>query len=229
MRHSARPTWVDALAAAATDVDPADLGRLSPPRDGGRASAVLMLFYPDAAGGDSVVLTQRSSRLRAHAGQVSFPGGRIDPQDDGPVAAALREAHEEVGLAAAGVDVFGTLPPVYVPVSNSVVTAVLGWSALEPALSVRSPQEVESVRRVPLDRLLDPGVRFVATHPNGYRGPAFELDDLYIWGFTAALLSGAFDLAGLTRAWDSTRTRPLPQRYGRPVTSDDITRQVDSS
>lgn len=117
----------------------------------------------------------------------------------------------------------GSLPRVYVPVSDSVVTAVLGWSGAPPDLHVRSPREVESVHPVPLAQLLDPAVRFVATHPNGYRGPAFELPQLYIWGFTAALLSGAFDLAGLTRPWDRSRTRPLPDRYGMPVTSDDIT------
>lgn len=214
------PDWLARLGDRATDVDPTRLGRFHLLEHGGRASAVLMCFGPDTAGRESVVLTERSVGLRSHAGQVAFPGGRIDPDDEGPVAAALREADEEVGLRAQHVTVVGLLPQVYLPVSNSVVNAVLAWAPRPLHLWARSPREVESVVVVPLADLLDPQHRIVATHPNGYRGHAFELPQLYVWGFTARLLSGVFELSGLEQPWDRSRTRPLPSRFGRPRTSD---------
>ncbi len=219
---SAHPAWLDTLGARLEGVDPATFSRFLPPARGGRASAVLMLFSPDTCGADSVLLTQRSGGLRAHAGQVAFPGGRLDPGDSGPVAAALREADEEVGLSARAVEVLGTLPDLYVPVSDSVVTTVVGWAPAPPQVWARSPREVDAVRLVPLEDLLDPAHRLVATHPNGYLGDAFALPDLYIWGFTAGLLSRVFALADLERPWDQGRREPLPARFGPPRTTDEV-------
>lgn len=219
---SGLPGWLTRLEQRVEHVDPASFGRLLPPRRGGRASAVLMLFAPDERGQDSVVLTQRSGGLRSHAGQVAFPGGRVDPHDAGPVDAALREANEEVGLEGETVQVVGQLPDLFVPVSDSVVTSVLAWAPTRPPLWARSRREVESVWFVPLAQLVDPAHRIIATHDNGYRGPAFELPHLYVWGFTAALLSRVFELGGLEVPWDRNRTKPLPSRYGKPVTSDDV-------
>ncbi|MDO5711900.1 MAG: CoA pyrophosphatase [Micrococcales bacterium] len=179
-----------------------------------------MLFGPDEAGRDSVVLTQRSQRLRSHAGQVAFPGGRLDPHDDGPVDEALREANEEIGIERAEVEVVGLLPELFVPVSKSVVTTVLGWAPTPMRLWARSVDEVESVARVPLTQLVDPAHRIVATHPAGYRSPAFELPDLYVWGFTAFLLDRVLQLSGLELAWDRHRERSLPERFGRPLSRD---------
>lgn len=219
---SGRPEWLRTLAQRVeAGVDPAYFSRFLPPERGGRASAVLMLFAPDAAGRDSVLLTERASGLRSHAGQVAFPGGRVDPGDAGPVSAALREAHEEVGLEPGDVDVVGQLPDLFVPVSDSVVTTVVGWSPSPPHVYARSPREVVAVRQVPLAELLDPAHRIVATHPNGYVGHAFDMPQLYIWGFTAGLLSRVLHLAGLERPWDQGRALPLPQRFGAPRTPDE--------
>lgn len=181
------------------------------------ASAVLMLFGPHEGPheGEDVVLTERSTRMRSHAGQVSFPGGRLDPDDAGPVSAALREAREEIDLDDRGVDVVATLPTVSIPVSNSAVTPVLAWWASPGPIRVSSPLEVERVVRVRVAELLDPDHRFTVTHPSGYRGPAFAVGDVFIWGFTAGVLAKTFDLAGLTRPWDSRRVEPLPERFQR--------------
>src|SRR5881392_1623356 len=91
------PVWLTPLAAAAAEVTPEQLSHFLPPQDGGRPGAVLVLFGEDAHGPD-VLLLQRAVDMRSHPGQPAFPGGAVDPGDDGPVGAALREAQEETGL-----------------------------------------------------------------------------------------------------------------------------------
>lgn len=207
------PRWMETLTDRIAETPTSLFGTLRNPEGRGRSSAVLMLFGPGAHGGEDVVLTERATRMRSHAGQVSFPGGRVDPHDPGPVSAALREANEEIDLDPAGVEIVSTLPEVYLPVSNSRVTPVLGWWREPSPIRVRSAHEVARVARVPVPALVDPDSRFVVTHPNGYRGPGFEASGLFVWGFTAGLLTAVFDLAGLDRGWDRDRTRDLPARY----------------
>ena len=184
--------------------------RFLPPGEGGRASAVLILFGPNSEGGEDVVLTERSHSMRSHAGQVSLPGGAIDPVDSGPVSAALREAQEEVGLDPAGVEVVAELPALYLPPSNFVVTPVLAWWAQPSPISVVDHLEVARVLRAPLSELTDPARRFTVSHPSGFVGPAFDVDGLLVWGFTAGLLSKVIELAGLERSWDRSDHRLLP-------------------
>jgi 8-oxo-dGTP pyrophosphatase MutT (NUDIX family) len=191
-------------------LEPAYFGRFLPPEEGGRPSAVLMLFGPHANGGEDIVLTERSHSMRSHAGQVSFPGGSIDPTDSGPVSAALREAQEEVGLDPAGVQVVAELPALYLPPSNFVVTPVLAWWAEPSPISVVDRSEVARVLRAPLSELTDPARRFTVTHPSGFIGPGFDVDGLLVWGFTAGLISKVIELAGLERSWDQGDHRPLP-------------------
>jgi len=202
--------------------DPGFFSRFLPPDEGGRASAVLILFGPSPEGGEDVVLTERSHSMRSHAGQVSFPGGAVDPVDSGPVAAALREAQEEVGLEPAGVQVVAELPALYLPPSNFVVTPVLAWWAQPSPISVVDHLEVARVLRAPLTELTDPARRFTVSHPSGFVGPAFDVDGLLVWGFTAGLLSKVIELAGLERSWDTDDHRPLPAHLlgppDRPMT-----------
>jgi 8-oxo-dGTP pyrophosphatase MutT (NUDIX family) len=189
---------------------PEFFSRFLPPEEGGRQSAVLILFGPDAAGGEHVVLTQRAHSMRSHAGQVSFPGGSLDPIDAGPVAAALREAQEEVGLDPAGVEVVAELPALYLPPTDYVVTPVLAWWAEPSPISIVDHLEVARVLLAPLAELTDPARRFTVMHPSGFLGPAFDVDGLLVWGFTAGLLSKVIELAGLERSWDKDDHRPLP-------------------
>ena len=171
-RFAALPGWLRPLAELAGDVRPEQLSRFLPPDEGGRESAVLILFADDGRGWDGadVLLIERAHDMRSHAGQVAFPGGAVDPGDDGPVDAALREAVEETGLDRAGVQVLATLPALFLPPSGFVVTPVLGWWREPSPVAVVDPREVASVHRVPLAELVDPANRYRVSHPTGYVG-----------------------------------------------------------
>ncbi len=206
------PEWLRPVDEVARTVVPEQLSRFLPPPEGGRQSAVLVLFGEGADGPD-LLLIQRASTVSSHAGQPAFPGGAVDDTDADVVAAALREAEEETGLDPAGVHVFGRLPALYLPPSGFVVTAVLGWWREPSPVGVVDPGEVESVVRIPLAELLDPARRVSVRHPSGFVGPAFDVRGLLVWGFTAGLLSRLFELAGWEIPWDPTVERVLPELW----------------
>ncbi|GAA2656515.1 NUDIX hydrolase [Nonomuraea recticatena] len=201
------PEWLDRLAARAVHT-PVPHG-LRPPARGGRRAAVLMLFGEGPDGPD-LLLIQRSSRGRRHAGQPAFPGGGVDPEDDGPVGAALREAEEETGIDPAGVKVLCTLPELFVWHSDNRVTPVIGWWHTPVAVYAAAPDEVDSVERVPIAELVDPANRIVLRTPTGHRGPAFKVRGLLVWGFTAMVLDAVLREGGLERPWDTDRVEDLP-------------------
>ena len=207
------PAWLATIRDAARTVTGEDLTRFLPPEGSdARPGAVLMLFGEGQRGPD-LLLTERAHDMRSHPGQVSFPGGSVDPTDASPVAAALREAQEEVGVDPAGVDVLGSLPELWLPPSNFAVTPVLAWWREESPVGVVDPREVHAVYRVPIEELLDPAHRITVTHPSGYSSPGFLIGDdkdLILWGFTAGLINRLFDYVGLTREWDASVTRALP-------------------
>ena len=156
-----------------------------------RPAAVLLLLYPDPHDGASTLLfTRRTDTLPSHRGQISFPGGRIDPGDVDAPAAALREAEEEVGILPAAVTVLGTLPAIYTVVSNYVITPVVGRAAARPALRP-NPAEVAALIEVPLATLHDPVIHRTETHPTE-RGPVvihyYQVGPHNIWGATARIL-----------------------------------------
>jgi len=207
------PDWLEPVRRAAGMVTAGDLtGFTAPEGARTREGAVLMLFGEGPAGPD-LVLTERAHDMRSHPGQVSFPGGSVDPGDADAAHTALREAEEEIGLDASGVEVFATLPQLWLPPSNFSVTPVLAWWRRPGAVRAVDPAEVHAVYRVPLAELLDPAHRVSVRHPSGWTGPAFligERKDLLLWGFTAGIISRLLDFLGWTRPWDSTAMRALP-------------------
>lgn len=207
------PHWMEQLAVALPAVRGEQLSRFLPPATGGRHSAVLILFGEGVAGPD-VLLIERAHTMRSHAGQPAFPGGALDPEDgaptaEGPVTAALREAREEVGLDPSSVEVLDTLPALWLPPSGFVVHPVVALWRDPHHVDVVDEAEVAAVARVPIAELVDPGNRLQVTHPSGWIGPAFEVSDLLVWGFTAGLLDKLLELGGWARPWDRGRHREL--------------------
>lgn len=158
-----------------------------------RQAAVLCGLRPDGAG-YRVILTERAVHLKQHAGQVAFPGGKIDDADASAEAAALREAEEEIGLPRARVEVLGALDP-YLTSTGFRVTPVIGLIT-DPWEAVPDPNEVASVFEPPLDFLMNPANRQRHHHDrNGYRRYYYAMpwQGYYIWGATAGMLKGLSD------------------------------------
>ena len=219
------------LTALARPVDPRRTSAqiLDSPSSDARPAAVLILFglldgvpsahvAQDAAVSRDldVLLLARATTLRSHPGQVAFPGGRVDPTDDGVIAAALREAREETGLDPSGVDVLGTLDDIPLEYSRHLVTPVLGWWRHPTPVRVVDVAESADVFRTPVADLLNPanrGVIVIRRDGREYRGPGFLAPDgpreHLVWGFTGMLLDGLFDRLGWTEPWDHTRELPI--------------------
>jgi 8-oxo-dGTP pyrophosphatase MutT (NUDIX family) len=160
-----------------------------PGREGEPTPAAVLVPLVNRSEGLTVLLTQRSADLPDHPGQISFPGGRVEPSDADVGSAALRETEEEIGLPRERVALLGELAQ-YETVSGYRVTPVVGW--VEPPFGVRpDPEEVADVFEVPLAFLLDPvnrqrHFRMLGNFRRNYY--AIPYGERYIWGATAAML-----------------------------------------
>lgn len=159
------------------------------------AAAVLVLIYPKDSE-EHLLLTKRSNTLAEHRGQVSFPGGVCDPEDDSLQATALREAQEEVGIDGRMVKVLGLLDDCLTTTSNYVITPVLAEMDWSPRFCP-NPAEVEEILEIPLAFFL----RSTYTHRAAPAGPSvnaptpvFRFQDYCIWGATARIVEQCADL-----------------------------------
>ena len=186
----------------------------------GVPASVLLALAPVGGADDlELVLVQRTDNLRQHPGQVGLPGGAVEPGDADGVAAALREAQEEVGLDPASVRVLGSLDRAYLPVSDFDVLPVVGlWDGRAPLWP--NPAEVAGILRPTLRQLADPAnheslpfSRILGEEAVRARGfpdlpsPVFWVDGTLVWGFTAGLLVGFLRALGL-------EAPPLPVQWG---------------
>ncbi|MCC9595836.1 MULTISPECIES: CoA pyrophosphatase [unclassified Rubrivivax] len=181
-RFAAPGTWTPEFAG---DGRPTD--------DRPSAAAAVLVAIVEREAGATVLLTRRAEHLRDHAGQISFPGGRVEPGDADAAATALREAEEEVGLARARVDVIGHLPP-YTTVTHFVVTPVV--AIVTPPFELQIDAfEVAAAFEVPLAFLMDPANhRRHVFEAGGARRQFLSMPwgDHFIWGATAAMLRNLY-------------------------------------
>ncbi|HET7073292.1 MAG TPA: CoA pyrophosphatase [Mycobacterium sp.] len=187
-----------------------------------REAAVLVLFsgpesgpangrIPDDA---DLLLTVRASTLRHHAGQAAFPGGAADPGDAGPVATALREAHEETGIDVSRLHPLATLARAFIAPSQYEVVPVLAYSPDPGPVAVVNETETAIVSRVPVRAFVNPANRLMVYRGDlgrRWSGPAFLLNQMLVWGFTGQVISAVLDVAGWAVPWDTTDVRELDE------------------
>ena len=166
------------------DLDDRPLAATVPPKP---AAVLVPVVMRDGAA--SVILTERASDLRQHSGQIAFPGGKVDPEDAGPLDTALREAEEEIGLERRHVRPLGYLDP-YLSGTNYLVVPAVALVAPDARLSL-NPFEVAAAFEVPLPFLMDP--RNHELHARELNGRirqyyAMPFEDRYIWGLTAGII-----------------------------------------
>jgi 8-oxo-dGTP pyrophosphatase MutT (NUDIX family) len=185
-----------------------------------REAAVLVLFSgPESGPADGgvpdeadLLLTVRASSLRHHAGQAAFPGGASDPTDSGPVATALREAHEETGIDVTRLHPLVTMERTFIAPSQFHVIPVLAYSPDPGPVAVVNEAETAIVSRVPLRAFINPDNRLMVYRGdlgNRWAGPAFLLNQMLVWGFTGQVISAVLDVAGWAKPWDANDVREL--------------------
>lgn len=171
---------------------PIDLRRFEPKLpDNHRKSGVLILFYPDSNKA-FFPLIKRPEYPGVHSGQIAFPGGKMEPEDENVIQTALREAEEEVGIDRSKVEILGQLSDLFIPTSNFLVSPVLGFTDHRPDLTPEE-KEVSRIISTELLQLFDPKVKkqtLLQLGPNlRLDTPYFEIDGEMVWGATAMILS----------------------------------------
>lgn len=154
--------------------------------------AAVMALFENRNGQAQLIVTRRKDYPGVHSGQISLPGGKREKEDQDFLATALRETHEEIGVAPQFIAVAGALSQLYIPPSNFLVYPYLGFARQNLEL-VPEEAEVETIHSVPVSKLLEAGTLQQTTVKAGrnvnLKAPAFVVDDLVIWGATAMILS----------------------------------------
>ena len=156
-----------------------------------QAAAVMILVYPGPDGILHTALTLRAAELRGHSGQVSFPGGRLDPGDANLTATALRETCEEIGVCGERLSILGHFPQFYIPASHHDVCPTIAYFDGAPAFNP-NPDEVAEIFSFALEDLLRPRCKFVERRRIrgvAVRVPFYEAGGHKVWGATAMMLS----------------------------------------
>ncbi len=164
------------------------------PGPGDRLAAVLapLVELPELA----LVFTKRADDLPRHPGEISFPGGLVDPGDADLASTALREAQEEIGLDPALPEILGALPTVHTTVSGILVVPFVGMLVDPPVLSVDGRDETDEVLTFPVDRLLDAEAVHELERPDGrpWRGWMYEVEGTTVWGATGRMLHDLLEI-----------------------------------
>ena len=185
-RFAAPPAWTPELRREPRMTDRAP------------AQAAVLVPIVQRPQGATVLLTERTTHLSTHSGQVAFPGGRVDPEDANIATAALREAWEEVGLSARYIEVLGSLPT-YTTVTSFIVTPVVALVRPDFELTI-NPYEVALAFEVPLAWLMDPANhrRHIVPAPDGTQREWYSMpyqdgtDERFVWGATAGMLRNLY-------------------------------------
>jgi 8-oxo-dGTP pyrophosphatase MutT (NUDIX family) len=161
-----------------------------------RKAAVLSLFYPNKMMETCFLLTLRANYKGIHGAQISFPGGKFEPEDITFENTALREAEEEIGIKAKEVKIFKEMTKTFIPPSNFLVIPFLGYQTFTPVFKMN--HEVERLLEVKLSDLLDDRSLTVKNLSTSYMEnidvPCFKLNNCIVWGATAMMLSEIKDL-----------------------------------
>lgn len=202
------PRWMSQLVGRSTEED----GRKAFGRAAKEAAVLVLLTgdrdaetLPDDAG---LLITHRSPTMRSHAGQMAFPGGRVDPEDVNAVDCALREAWEETGLDRTSVTPLAQLQSAHVRTNRNPVHPVLAYWDDPTELEATSLEETDDVFVAPISELLDPANRVMIKWFT-YKGPAFRSNGYLIWGFTGAIIDSLLSASGWEREWDRSTARSL--------------------
>lgn len=202
------PIWLTPIVDVLDN--PADFSYLKPNKAlPHRESAVLMLFS-ELTNQPHLTFIKRAADLKHHPSQIAFPGGLIEPTDADPIAAALREAHEEIGLELSSVLPIGQLPQISTQVTGFAVTPVISYWHDPHLVQAKQPAEVAEVFSVPIEQFLIPNSQVWAVKSN-YKGPAFLIEDRLIWGFTGTLLTQVLRSAGLISEFVGSKEIEVPR------------------
>lgn len=202
------PHWLHPVAHAAHSgamhVNLGDQNTHTHP-DRSRQAAVMVLLAGDAQAHTlptdaSVLLTHRTPRMRSHSGQIAFPGGRVDAEDNSLVAAALRETKEETGVDANTITPFSTGEEIFIRATGYPVHPVWAYWHTPGGAHPASRDETDDVFQANLHHLINPESRLWVQH-GPYTGPAFHYDGYLIWGFTASVLDAMISSSGWEQPW----------------------------